>query len=73
MRQPTPAELAQFDQAWAGINERLDRLITGYREVRETSTRVRAVDLGSLDMWLRENVGREAMCELLTAAIARLA
>lgn len=68
---PTPAEVAEIDQAAAGWNQLLDKYIQGYKDnSQRMGTTAALLDLGD---YLNENAEHQTILSLLVVAIRRMA
>lgn len=70
---PTPGQLAGFDQAWAQVNTNLNVLVAGHRELLAEAVQPAEVDICGLNRWLLESVDADWLAEVLACAVHRLA
>lgn len=72
MNQPTPGQLAEFDQAYAEANVYLDQCIAAYRGSLATGENSREINLASLAQALGDITEPHALAQLLATALDRL-
>lgn len=73
-----PWRVADFDQAYATVNARLDDVINAFRTESAETTEPREAQIAGLSYWLKQTFeplgdGTNDLAELLTAAVVRLA
>ena len=73
MMDPTPAQMADFDQKHAETSQLLDDLIASYRSIRATDLTPRELDMCGMASWMLQNSEHAALAEVLSVAIDRLA
>lgn len=69
--QPTPGQLANFDQSHAQASEIIDNLIGAHRE--ELAEHNRAISLAGLATYLERESDLRSIAQLLAVAVDRLA
>lgn len=70
--QPKPAEIANFDQAYAEASERLDELIAVHRGLLADGEEVRGVRIAGLAQWLLTEADQSYLAQVLAVAVTRL-